>query len=66
VLNPALVVKNWGDANVKLTLNGKTILRGKNFRYGHRQTLDGTDLVVWIKTETQAPLTLGLKPQRQP
>jgi len=66
VLNPAFVVKNWGDANVKLALNGKTIPRGKGFRFGHQQTLDGTDLVVWIKTETQAPLTLGLKPQRQP
>ena len=66
VLNPALVVKNWGDANVTLTLNGKTIPRGKSFRFGHQQTLDGTDLIVWIKTETQTPLTLGLNPQRQP
>ena len=66
VLNPAFVVKNWGDANVKLTMDGKAIPRGKSFRFGHRQTLDGTDLVVWIKTESQAPLTLRLEPQRQP
>jgi hypothetical protein len=66
VLNPAFVVKNWGDANVELTLNGRTMPRGKGFRFGHHRTLDGTDLVFWIKTETQAPLTLGVKPQRQP
>jgi len=48
VLNPALVVKNWGDSNVKLTMNGKAIPRGKDFRFGHLQTLDGADLIVWI------------------
>jgi len=66
VLNPAFVVKNWGDASVKLTLDGKAIPRGKDFRYGHRPTLDGTDLIVWIKAETQAQLTLRLEPQPQP
>ena len=66
VLNPAFVMKNWGDADVKLTMNGKAIPRGKDFRFGHQQTLDGTDLVVWIKTETQAPLTLGFVPQSLP
>ena len=66
MLNPAFVVKNWGDASVTLTLDGKAIPRGKDFRCGHRPTLDGTDLIVWIKTETQARLTLGLEPQRQP
>ena len=66
VLNPAFVVKNWGDANVKLTLRGNEIPRGRDFRYGHRQTLDGTDLIVWIKTDIQAPLNLRLEPQRDP
>jgi hypothetical protein len=66
VLNPAFLVKNWGDANVELTLDGKAIPRGKDFRYGHRQTLDGTDLIVWIKTETQVLLNLRIEPQRNP
>jgi len=66
VLNPALVVKDWGDSNVKLTMNGQPIPRGKDFRFGHLQTLDGTDLVVWIKTEVQAPLTFSLTPESLP
>ena len=66
VLNPAFVVKNWGEANATLTLDGKPIPRGKGFRFGHRQTLEGTDLIVWIETESQASLTFRLEPQPQP
>lgn len=63
MLNPAFVVKNWDGANVTLTLDGKSIARGKDFRYGHRRTLDGTDLIVWIKIATQAQLPLRLELQ---
>jgi hypothetical protein len=66
VLNPAFIIKKWGNANVTLTLDGKPIPRGKGFRYGHRQTLEGTDLIVWIKNESQASLIFRLEPQPQP
>jgi hypothetical protein len=66
VLNPAFIVKKWGNASVTLTLDGKSIPRGKDFRYGHRQTLEGTDLIVWIETESQASLTFRLEPRPQP
>jgi len=66
VLNPAFVVRNWGDADAKLTLDGKVLPRGKDFRFGHRPTLEGTDLIVWVKTESQASLTFRLEPQPQP
>jgi hypothetical protein len=66
VLNPAFIVKDRGTANATLTLDGKSIPRGNDFRFGHRQTLEGTDLIVWIKTENQASLTVRLEPQPQP
>ena len=47
--NPAFVVKNWGNRPAKLTIDGKEIPRGKDFRFGHNKTLEGTDLVVWVK-----------------
>jgi dienelactone hydrolase len=50
VHNPAFVVKNWGNRPAKLTVNGNKIPRGKDFRFGHHKTIDGTDLVVWVKT----------------
>jgi hypothetical protein len=40
VVNPAFVVKNWGFRDVELELNGESIARGQNFRFGFRETLD--------------------------
>jgi hypothetical protein len=66
VLNPAFIVKKWGGTDVTLTLDGKPIPRGTGFRFGHRQTLEGTDLIVWIETESRASLTFHLQSQPQP
>ena len=47
--NPAFVVKNWGKRPPKITMDGKEIAKGKDLRFGHNKTLEGTDLVVWMK-----------------
>jgi hypothetical protein len=47
--NPAFVVKNWGKRPAKLLIDGKAIPHGKDFRSGHTKTVEGTDLVVWVK-----------------
>ncbi len=49
IYNPAFVVKNWGNRPARLTIDDQKIPVGKNCRFGHNKTLDGTDLVVWIK-----------------
>jgi len=67
IQNPAFVVKNWGNRPAKLTMDGKEIPKGKDFRLGHNKTLEGTDLVVWVKTKAdkktsfkiQAPSDIG-------
>lgn len=53
VVNPALVIQGWGDHEATLKLDGVEVPRGPSFRYGHRRTLEGTDLVVWIKTTSE-------------
>ncbi|MCK4291553.1 MAG: hypothetical protein KAY65_00030 [Planctomycetes bacterium] len=63
-VNPAFVVKNWGEKGVALKIGGKKVTRGKDFRFGHRSTVDGSDLVVWIKTESAEPLTITLTPTK--
>ncbi|MGA8153610.1 MAG: LamG domain-containing protein [Terriglobales bacterium] len=60
LLNPAFVVKNWGDAEVKLSIDGKPVSRGANFRYGLVSHLEGTDLVVWLALESTKPTTLEI------
>ncbi len=62
VYNPAFVVKNWGQAEVKLRINGKMIQRGKAFRYGYRRRLEGTDLIVWLRIESKVPIRMAIIP----
>jgi hypothetical protein len=53
VINPAFVIKGWGESDVELAVDGKRIKRGKDFRFGHRYTLESTDLIVWVRTESK-------------
>ena len=62
VANPVFVINKWGDAVVTLKINGKPIKRGKRFRFGHRHTIEGSDLIVWIKTESTEPIKISLTP----
>ncbi len=59
--NPALVIKNWGNSPASLTLDGKAVARGPAFRYGYRDSLDGTDLVVWIEKKSTNPVQIQLR-----
>ena len=63
VVNLALVVKNWGTDGAGLTLDGKTIPQGKDFRVGHRHGFQTSDLIVWIRTESSAPVSVTLAPE---
>jgi hypothetical protein len=60
VINPAFVIRNWGESDCVLKLDGKEIAEGKTFRFGHRHTLEGTDLIVWIEKTSTEPVTILL------
>lgn len=60
VINPAFVVRNWGENDVALELDGQRIEKGPAFRYGHRHTLAGTDLIVWLEIESKKELAIVL------
>ena len=62
VLNPAFVIKNWGDAEAALKVNGENVPPGRMLRYGHRRDMQGTDLIVWIKTESANPIRISISP----
>ena len=60
--NPAIVIRNWGDGEARMTLDGKPMGAGKDLRIGHVQRLEGADLVVWIQTQAVKPLRVKLTP----
>ena len=54
-VNPAFVIDGWGEAGATLTVNGKLVAEGKDFRVGHIRRLESDALVVWIRAQwTQA------------
>ena len=62
VYNIPLVVRNWGQSEAELTIDGKKIKRDKSFRLGHRRRVEGSDLIVWIRAEATRPVSVLLSP----
>lgn len=60
VVNPAFLVKNWGDSKVRLTINGAVLEQGAHFRTGHMPHENGTDLIVWIQFESDEQVKIQL------
>jgi hypothetical protein len=65
LVNPAIVIKNWGDANPKLVVDGKAIPQGPTFRCGHINKLEGTDLVIWANLESTKQTTFEISSPRK-
>lgn len=62
VVNPAFVIADWGDSGLSLKLDGKKPTPGRDFRFGYRRTVEGSDLILWLKAEATAPLNISLSP----
>jgi hypothetical protein len=62
VLDPAIVIKDWGDGGAQLKIDGKSVACGKAFRLGHIRRLESTDLVIWMEKQLTAPFNIELTP----
>jgi hypothetical protein len=62
IVNPCFVIKNWGFSEVELVLNGKKIKEGDTFRFGYKNEINRTDLIVWILLSDNKPLMLSITP----
>jgi len=61
--NVALYIKGWGDGNVAVKIDGRPIERGQGLKIGHVRTLEGTDLVIWVKQASVRPVKIDLEPR---
>lgn len=62
VLNPALIVKNWGNQPATLSIDGQNCLPGRNFRQSIRKGPLGDDLIIWLRMEKEKPVLISVKP----
>jgi hypothetical protein len=65
LVNLALVVNNFGDYDVALTIDGNEVPRGKDFRYGIEYDVEGNaHLVVFIRKRATQTTSVCLTPIR--
>ena len=63
LVNPAFLIKNWGNDDITLEVNRQPIERGKALRYGYVQTPTGADLVIWIELEETKHTDIRISPK---
>ena len=61
LLNPAIIVRNWGKQKAELRINGRNIPNGKNFRQGIVSRPEGDDLIIWLRLESEKRTDVSLR-----
>jgi hypothetical protein len=56
LVNAMLVLESFGDGAVDVSIGGERLDSGHALRTGYRQTLDGTDLLVWLEKTSTEPV----------
>ncbi len=60
VVDPAFVVRNWGRSEATIRVNGRPTAWSPTARRGYEDTLEGTNLVVWLKMDTDKPISVEI------
>jgi len=60
VINPAMIIKNWGSQLATISIDGKPKMPGVDFRQGIRKGPDGDDLILWIKLDRKSTVDILL------
>jgi hypothetical protein len=63
IVNPAFVVKDWGESDVSLKVNSKRLRKGVDFRVGYEETATCEDLIIWVKMKGRETVKFSLAPQ---
>ena len=61
LLNPAFIIKNWESQLATLSVDGRRIKQGKDFRQGIRRGPLGDDLILWIRLDVQKPVKMKIE-----
>jgi len=60
LVNLALLIKGWGEREVKVSIGGRELRKGKDCRFGFNHSLESTDLVVWARAESTKPIDFSI------
>ncbi len=60
LLNPAIIIKNWGKRKAQLLMDGREIPHGKDFRQGIVSRPGGDDLILWLRLESRKSVEFSI------
>jgi hypothetical protein len=62
--NAAILIRNWGDGEARMSIDGKPVARGKAFRAALVHRLDSTELLIWIEKQSTSPVQVTIAKDR--
>ena len=62
VVNPAFVLKSWGDKKIAILINVKKCVEGINFKAGYENHIEGTDLILWFDLSSEKVESISISP----
>ncbi|MGQ9801867.1 MAG: LamG domain-containing protein [Candidatus Saccharicenans sp.] len=61
--NLCLIIKDWGEKGVQVSIDGKKQENGKGFRFGNIRKMEVYDLVIWVEKKSSKPVNIEIQPQ---
>ncbi|MHC4465892.1 MAG: hypothetical protein ACYSYW_04990 [Planctomycetota bacterium] len=65
IVNPAFVIRDWGESDVIVKVDGKSFECGKDFHAGYEKTPTGTDLILWLKMKSTEEISIVISPSSE-
>jgi hypothetical protein len=62
IVNSAFLIKDWGESDAELAIDGKKVTRPQLVGFGHHHKIDGSDLIVWTRKTATKPITVSVTP----
>jgi hypothetical protein len=65
IVNPTFVIKDWGDPDIELRIDGESMRSGQDYYYGFEVTPTGTDLIIWVQLKSQRAMNFQITPSEK-
>jgi len=62
LVNPAFVLKGWGNEKAVVKVSGEKCEQGRDYRAGYEKKIDRIDLVLWFDGVSEQPEILSIIP----
>jgi len=59
LINPAIIIKNWGMDLPGVKINNSPLSKGKKLRMGIRSTAQSNDLIIWCELESDERIKIN-------